>query len=152
MELEVCEQLAGPFGGAVLSLMQATADRLGMNLSDFTCMAVLNAEGPMPAGQLAKRTGMSSAQATLVIDRLEEAGLARRKTDRRDARKVVVTPVKDPSLGGSIAAVFTTLATSMQQVLARYDGQQVQTIARFLAESGNVLDQVAHALRLAPNS
>ena len=56
---------------------QAIADRLGMNVTDHKCAGILARSGPITAGELARRTGLSTGAITGVIDRLEHAGFAR---------------------------------------------------------------------------
>ncbi len=53
---------------------QAIADRLGMNVTDHKCAGILARSGPITAGELARRTGLTTGAITGVIDRLEQAG------------------------------------------------------------------------------
>jgi DNA-binding MarR family transcriptional regulator len=69
---------------------RAVADAVGLNLTDMGCLDVLGQDGPMTAGQLAERTGLSSGAMTTALDRLELAGYARRVRDDSDRRRVVV--------------------------------------------------------------
>src|SRR5690349_13634301 len=63
---------------------------LGINRSDHRTLDVLEQEGPLPAGRLAKAVGLSTAAMTAVIDRLEARGFVRRTRDAADRRRVVV--------------------------------------------------------------
>src|SRR5258708_15772245 len=55
-----------------LDLMdQAIADRLGMNRTDAQCMDIISRLGPMTAGELAERVGLTPGAITAVLDRLE---------------------------------------------------------------------------------
>ena len=65
---------------------QAIADRLGMNVTDHKCAGILAQSGPITAGELARRTGLSTGAITGVIDRLERAGFAHRARDAVDRR------------------------------------------------------------------
>jgi DNA-binding MarR family transcriptional regulator len=57
-------------------------------------MDLLNTLGPMTAGELAGRTGLSSGATTRLIDRMERAGYVRRRSDEHDRRCVIVEPVE----------------------------------------------------------
>ena len=81
---------------------QAVADRLGMNSTDLECLDHIS-RGPVTAGRLAKLTGLTTGAITGVIDRLERAGLARRRRDADDRRKTLVS---------MLPAVAERLATS----------------------------------------
>ena len=69
---------------------QAVAEALGLNRTDMRCTDVLEQEGPVTAGRLAKATGLTSGAITTAIDRLEGAGYARRVRDGSDRRRVLV--------------------------------------------------------------
>ena len=57
---------------------KAIADAAGMHSTDFECLDVLDWTGPIPAGELARRVGLTSGAITGVIDRLERDGWVRR--------------------------------------------------------------------------
>jgi DNA-binding MarR family transcriptional regulator len=69
---------------------RVVAEVAGLNLTDMGCLDILGQEGPLTAGQLAERTGLSSGAMTTAVDRLESAGFARRTRDAGDRRRVVV--------------------------------------------------------------
>ena len=69
---------------------QAVADALGLNRTDMRCTDVLEREGAVTAGRLAKATGLTTGAITSVIDRLERAGYARRVREETDRRRVLV--------------------------------------------------------------
>jgi DNA-binding MarR family transcriptional regulator len=104
----------------VVRFHSALAERLGMNVTDFKCVAVLSESGAMTAGKLAERVGLSTAATTLVVDRLERAGLVRRERDPDDRRKVILRPVPNPALERDISAAMDGLARSMGEVLSAH--------------------------------
>src|SRR6201986_4353155 len=74
--------------GAVMQLLgAASAERIGINVTDLNCLNILALGGHMTAGDLAKRTGLTTASITGVLDRLEEAGFVRRERDPGDRRR-----------------------------------------------------------------
>src|SRR5688572_33153636 len=68
----------------------ATADALGVNLADLLCAGIISVTGPVTAGRLAELTGLTTGAITGVIDRMEQAGYARRIADPSDRRRVIV--------------------------------------------------------------
>jgi DNA-binding MarR family transcriptional regulator len=72
----------------------AIADFLGVHGTAYRCLDILDQEGPMTAGELARRARLSPGATTTIVDRLEEKGLARRTRDAADRRRVLleVTP------------------------------------------------------------
>ena len=71
-------------------LSNAIADRLGLSPSELEVMGTLVSRGPLSAGELAKRTGLTSGAVTRLIDRLVERGSVRRRDDPNDRRRVLV--------------------------------------------------------------
>lgn len=53
-------------------------------------LVVLEVNGPQPAGDLARALGVSAATVTGLVDGLEKAGLAERRTDPDDGRSRIV--------------------------------------------------------------
>src|SRR5256885_9584707 len=71
-------------------LSGAIADRLEVTPTELECLGTLALGGPLSAGELAKRTGLTSGAVTRLIDRLESRGIARRRADPQDRRRVLV--------------------------------------------------------------
>ena len=71
-------------------LSDAIADRLTVTPTELECLGTLALGGPLSAGDLAKRTGLTSGAVTRLIDRLEARGIARRRADPQDRRRVLV--------------------------------------------------------------
>ena len=114
---------------AIVGFHLAAADVVGMGATDYQASNVLDLDGPLTSGELAKRLGLSTSATTRVIDRLEAAGYAQRVSDAADRRRVLVahterTPerlaevldmVRDP-----IGAVISALTPSQLEGLAQY--------------------------------
>ncbi|BCK54945.1 MarR family transcriptional regulator [Nocardia wallacei] len=72
----------------------AVAARLGITVTDLSCLNLLRMRGPLTPGELADLLGIARGGAiTTVVDRLERAGYVRRNRDARDRRRVRVEPV-----------------------------------------------------------
>jgi DNA-binding MarR family transcriptional regulator len=63
-----------------------------MGPNDLKCAELLVRSGPMTAGQLARATGLTTGAITGIVDRLEQAGWARRSADPGDRRRVIIHP------------------------------------------------------------
>ena len=83
--------LAGRVASTASVLMHAAiADRLGLGPADSKAYDVLLREGPLTAGQLGARTGLTSGSVTALVDRLEKGGFAQRSHDDVDRRRVFI--------------------------------------------------------------
>jgi DNA-binding MarR family transcriptional regulator len=82
---------------AVDAMDDAATRALGINRTDGRCLDIIDREGPLTAGRLAERSGLTTAAVTAVLDRLEQAGYARRVGDPDDRRRVLVelTPLME---------------------------------------------------------
>lgn len=69
---------------------EAVSEWLGINRTDHRVLDVLQREGRIAAGRLARLAGLSPAAMTTSIDRLERIGYARRAIDPADRRRVMV--------------------------------------------------------------
>src|ERR671939_1160989 len=77
---------------------QAVADVLGLHITDHKCLDLIHRFGAMPAGRLGELTGLTTGAVTGIIDRLEEAGYARRTNDPKDRRRTIVEPIRNRKL------------------------------------------------------
>src|SRR5262245_30017421 len=71
-------------------LDQLSADQFGLNRTDQRALDIVSRLGPLSATALASALGLTTGGITTVIDRLEQAGYARRRPDPVDRRRVLV--------------------------------------------------------------
>jgi DNA-binding MarR family transcriptional regulator len=69
---------------------EAVSAALGVNRTDLRVLDILERSGPLPAGKLAARSGLSPGAMTASIDRLEGAGHVVRVRDEADRRRVTI--------------------------------------------------------------
>ncbi|WP_440995840.1 MarR family winged helix-turn-helix transcriptional regulator [Arhodomonas sp. SL1] len=72
--------------GIQAALDRACRTTAGIRLADWRVLAVLEAEGTVSAGAVARRAGMEPPRVTRAITRLRERGLIWRRTDPADHR------------------------------------------------------------------
>jgi DNA-binding MarR family transcriptional regulator len=129
-----------------LDLMdQAIADRLGMNRTDAQCMDIISRLGPMTAGELADRVGLTAGAITAVLDRLERGQWIRRVHDTVDRRRVMVE--RGPAQQLQMEPIFARLRRSTREVLGRYSEAQLDLIADFLRRTAAIAAQHRQRLR-----
>ena len=115
----------------------ATADALGLGATDFFCLNLLSLAGPLTAGELAQRTGLTTGATTRMIDRLEDAGFVRRGRHRSDRRQVIVEVA-----GGrqeEMDAVLEPVRRHMFEVFQRYDTDQVRVLLDYFSHAAPAL-------------
>ena len=126
---------------------QAAADRIGINTTDLHSLNLLAfSENEMTAGELATKTGLTTASITGVIDRLESVGLVRRASDPRDRRRVVVKLIPQTA-GERVAPVFAPLLGAWHDELSKYSDQDLSLILDFERRVLEIMQEQVTALR-----
>jgi DNA-binding MarR family transcriptional regulator len=133
--------------GNVVLFHQAVADALGLQPSDHKCAEILAAGGAMTAGDLAERTGLTTGTITAVIDRLEAMGVAERRRDRDDRRKVFVVP--NPAFTQRIASLFAPLARATDTLLKQYSPEQLALVQGFVRQAQTMMETETRRLKAA---
>jgi DNA-binding MarR family transcriptional regulator len=116
-------------------LSQAVAQKAGLNPVDLECLDLILADGPASAGQIGKRTGLTSGAVTGLIDRLERAKFVRRISDAHDRRKVLVE-VREDSME-SLDAMFRPVNQAMTALISEYGDEDLDRFADFLEKASD---------------
>jgi DNA-binding MarR family transcriptional regulator len=114
-------------------LANAIADRLDVTPTELECLGMLESRGPLPAGELAKRTGLTSGAVTRLIDRLEARGIVRRLSDREDRRRVLVEMT--PMARRAAIPFYEPIAREGAEMLSAYSEKDLELILDFARRS-----------------
>lgn len=145
--LRALEEAARESATQSLFYNQAVAERLGINVTDLRCMDLLDRHGPMAAGELARRTGLTTGAITGVIDRLQRRGFVRRETDPHDRRRVVVHPTGDHD--ACARELFASLGAAWQELCASYRTTELTLILEFMQRTAELTRSETAKLRAA---
>lgn len=126
------------FGSRSILHQQAIVHTLGIPANDYISIDLLNELGPLTAGELADRTGLSTGTITALIDRLEKIGYARREKDSNDRRRVMIVPTYEDK--EEIKKAYHPLDMAMQKLGQGYSDTELQLINTFLTKAVSVLD------------
>jgi DNA-binding MarR family transcriptional regulator len=136
--------------GSVLQLLgAASAERIGINVTDLNCLNILWLSGDMTAGDLARVTGLTTASITGVLDRLEQGGYVHRERDTQDRRRVIVRP--DPVRGArDVGPVFAPVVLAWRAVAEGYTDEQLALILEFQGRVEQIMRDRLIELRSDP--
>jgi DNA-binding MarR family transcriptional regulator len=128
-------------------LGHAFAELHGLQPADLRALvAIMSAEGndaPLTAGQLRAQLGLSSGGASLVIDRLEQAGHIRRARDQPADNRIVHLRYTDQGRATGLA-FFGSLGERANAVLDQFGDDELAVIERFItAMADSVHEHVA---------
>jgi DNA-binding MarR family transcriptional regulator len=119
---------------ALPELRLSLADRLALNPSEVDAMEHLmgHAMGPVELSRLLR---MTSASATVLVDRLEEAGHVVREADPSDGRRRMVRPTRQGA-----EAVFAQIGPLVADLVAAEEGLTARERAAAVGYLTRVLD------------
>ncbi len=129
-------------------LLQAFAERSGMNLTDLQCITILSSAGPITAGRLAEMMGLTTGAITGVVNRLERAGYARREKDPDDARRVLIQPVM-AELERMGAGIFSSQGKMIETLFADYDERTLNIFLQIMRKSNAMTREETARIRAA---
>lgn len=133
-------------GAATIFFHQAVAEKAGLSGTDHKYLDLINREGSMTAGELAGRTGLTTGAVTGLINRLEKAGLASRKPDPEDRRKVVVELNREEAWR-RLGPIFQPFVRELDQVYDGFSESDLRTILDYLERMTDFLQRYAEELR-----
>jgi DNA-binding MarR family transcriptional regulator len=128
--------LGRELSAAVVLFHEAVAHRLGLGAADHKALELITRYGPLPAGEIARHTGLNPASVTALVDRLERAGYARRHPDPADRRRVLVAAEGQAT---GLAPIFAELGREMAEMMTRYDEGELAVIADWATRTADVL-------------
>ena len=125
----------------------AIADRLGVSVTEVKCYSILRQSGPLTAGELGERVGLTTGAITGVADRLERAQLVQRQRDPSDRRRVVLEVLSNPEHEQLLGQLYAPLGRAIAELVGGYGAAEQATIADFITKAAAVLEAETARLR-----
>jgi DNA-binding MarR family transcriptional regulator len=125
--------------GAASEFDERVAQRFKLGRTDMRCLELLARRGPMTAGQLADESGLSTGAVTFVLDRLEEAGMVKRRRDTDDRRRVWVELV--PAAQKKLLRAQEPIVAEMRDVAQRFKAEELAIVRDFMREAKEVFQR-----------
>jgi DNA-binding MarR family transcriptional regulator len=126
-------------------LSNAIAQRVGITINDIECLDIINLNGPMTAGKIAKTTGLTTGAITGIVDRLCSAGLAVREPDPTDRRRVIVRVSDEPN--NRVSPYYRSTKRRLEQICKSYSESELLLLLQFYESSLDALREETAALR-----
>lgn len=109
---------------------------LGLSATETKALSVLERQGPVTHGELARLTGLSPASVTGLLQRLEQRGFVQRHTDPADRRRQVVD--LDQPRVPEVEQLFSDLVGSLRELYATFSSEDLRVILRWLRATTGV--------------
>jgi DNA-binding MarR family transcriptional regulator len=120
---------AREYGISTVLFRNAVGNKLGVNVTDMECLALLFFKGISTPTELSNYTGLSSGATTAMLDRLEKAKLIRRRPNPNDRRGTLIT-VEKKSVK-TVGPLFAATRQAQDRLLAGYCEADLAVIADF---------------------
>jgi DNA-binding MarR family transcriptional regulator len=117
---------------AAVFFHNAIGETVGLGATDEKTMLILSG-GPLTVGEIAQHTGLTSASATSLIDRLERKGFVERIRDIHDRRKVIVR-ANEQKLNEMMQA-FGAFEGLLDDLIESYTDEQLAMIVDFISKT-----------------
>lgn len=141
--------VAARIGGAVRQVLRlapdvhaALARRLGVGVTDLLALDHLSVP-PTPDGvvDLGRRLGVTSASATVLVDRLVAAGHVRRVAHPHDRRRALLEMT--PHAETEVRTALEPFIRELTAVVDRLSPTEAETVLRFLEDLAELLVRFA---------
>lgn len=125
-------------GRRVVLYQHKIAEQLDVYNHDWTTIDMLSETGPITAGELGRRVGLTTGSVTALVDRLERAGYVKRERHPKDRRSIMIVPQYEDK--SEVQHVYETLNQHMTELTNQYTAEQIETIQSFLKATTAILD------------
>ncbi len=123
----------------------AACEAFGVGRTDLRAMNLME-NGPVSAGEIAARLGLSSGTVTVLIDRLVKHQYAARHPDPTDGRKVMVQ--LEPATYAAFARIYAPCGQAVAAATAQMPHRQRAAARRALTMITAAVTDQEHHLRL----
>jgi DNA-binding MarR family transcriptional regulator len=131
-------EIVGYFGAAS-DFDERVAKKFKLSRTDMRCLDILGRLGPMTAGQLSDETGLSTGAVTFLLDRLELAGMVKRRRDTDDRRRVWVELV--PAAQKRLEHAQQPIVEEMKEVTRRFKAEELAIVRDYMREAKEVFER-----------
>ncbi|WP_327088689.1 MarR family transcriptional regulator [Nonomuraea sp. NBC_01738] len=114
----------------------AMSGLLGLGVTEWKALDLLQRLGPLTAGEMSQHTGLAPASVSGLIDRLEAKWMVRRVRDVKDRRRIIVE-INPEQLAGDVE-VFEPLMRGLGELYAGYSDAELEVILDYLTRSAAV--------------
>ena len=123
----------------------AMSEWAGLNVTDMECLRLLFHKGIATPSELAKHTGLTSGATTAMLDRLEKAGLIKRRPNPDDRRGTLITPAK--SAAEKAASWFESARNAQDELISSYSENELEIISDVFERFTKLWDQEREKIR-----
>lgn len=108
----------------------AAADSVGLGAIDYQASSLLELDGPLSNGELARRLGLTTGATTRLVDRLAARGLVHRTVAAHDRRRAVIA--HSGELPSELASVLQKVREPIGRAIESLTSEQLDGLHTYL--------------------
>lgn len=129
-----------------LQMHEAIGRKAGLSGTDHKYLGWLIQRGEMPAGELAKLTGLTTGAVTGLIDRFEKKKLVKRQFAKDDRRKVIIVP-DTKRIMALLAPLYREFRSKSEQLIASFSAVELEAIETYLSKTTALMNETISRLK-----
>lgn len=133
------------YGVNLTMFRNAMSEWAGLNVTDMECLRLLFQKGIATPSELARHTGLTSGATTAMLDRLEKAGLIKRRPNPNDRRGTLIAPAE--SSAEKMASWFASARNAQDKLVSSYSESDLEIIADVFERFAKLWDQEREKVR-----
>jgi DNA-binding MarR family transcriptional regulator len=123
-----------------IQMHETVARKAGLSGTDHKYLGFLIEKGEMPAGELAKLTGLSTGAVTGLIDRFEKKKLVKRKFAKGDRRKVIIEPNTEKIMA-LLVPLYKEFRTKSEKLMESFSKTDIQIIETYFLGAIEIMNK-----------
>src|SRR5512143_2283073 len=123
---------ARAYGISTVLFRHVVGERLGVNVTDMECLALIFFKGLATPSEISRYTGLTSGATTALLDRLERARLIERRPNPDDRRGTLIVLTNERT--EEIGAMFASAREAINHLTASYSESELEIIADYLGK------------------
>ena len=136
---------AREYGISTVLFRHAVGERLGVNVTDMECLALIFFKGLATPTEISQYTGLTSGATTAMLDRLERAHLIQRRPNPNDRRGTLIVLTNERM--EEIGAMFASAREAIHRLTASYSEGELEVIADYFKKLVLIWEQERQKLK-----
>ena len=133
------------YGISTVLFRHAVGERLGVNVTDMECLALIFFKGLATPSELARYTGLTSGATTAMLDRLEKARLVERRPNPQDRRGtwIVLTDERNQEMD----TLFAPAREGIARLNASFSEAELEIVGAYIRKLVNIWEEEREGLK-----
>ncbi len=130
---------AREYGINTVLFRHAVAEKLGINVTDMECLALVFFKRLATPSELSRYAGLTSGATTTMLDRLERAHLIERRPNPQDRRGTLIVITNERTR--EISAMFASASKAIDELTLSYNENELELISNYLGRLAMLWDE-----------